>query len=98
MDKIDKAVEELNEYLDTFYTDAEGWMELADIHSSCHQSVSLHLSPSEMGNLHTMSDTLTLCKHCHMPFFYRPKILLRFFNLPKPLIRQATCPLLLKCS
>jgi len=37
MDKIDKAVEELNEYLDTFYTDAEGWMELADIHSSCHQ-------------------------------------------------------------
>jgi hypothetical protein len=42
MDKIDKAVEELNEYLDTFYTDAEGWMELADIHSSCHQLVSFH--------------------------------------------------------
>jgi hemerythrin len=40
MNKIDKAVEELNEYLDTFYTDSEGWMELADIYSSCHQSVS----------------------------------------------------------
>ncbi|KAF8902585.1 hypothetical protein CPB84DRAFT_1775740 [Gymnopilus junonius] len=35
--KIDKAVEELNEYLDTFYTDVEGWLELADIHSSCNQ-------------------------------------------------------------
>jgi len=44
MDKIDKAVEELNKYLDTFYTDAEGWMELADIHSSSHQSVSFHCS------------------------------------------------------
>ncbi|PPQ95542.1 hypothetical protein CVT26_008567 [Gymnopilus dilepis] len=35
--KIDKAVEELNEYLDTFYTDLEGWLELADVHSSCNQ-------------------------------------------------------------
>ena len=51
MNKIDKAVEELNEYLDTFYTDAEGWMELADIHSSCHQSVSSRLPPFEIGNL-----------------------------------------------
>ena len=51
MDKIDKAVEELNEYLDTFYTDAEGWMELADIHSSCHQSVSFHHPLFEVGNL-----------------------------------------------
>lgn len=42
MNKIDKAVEELNEYLDIFYTDSEGWMELADIHSSCHQLVSFH--------------------------------------------------------
>ncbi|KAF8180126.1 hypothetical protein BJ912DRAFT_855370 [Pholiota molesta] len=35
--KNDKAVEDLNEYLDTFYTDVEGWLELADIHSSCNQ-------------------------------------------------------------
>ncbi|KAF9485705.1 protein prenylyltransferase [Pholiota conissans] len=35
--KVEKAVEDLNEYLDTFYTDVEGWLELADIHSSCNQ-------------------------------------------------------------
>ncbi|PPQ86410.1 hypothetical protein CVT25_003532 [Psilocybe cyanescens] len=37
MGKIEKAVEDLNEYLDTFYTDVEGWLELADIHSSANQ-------------------------------------------------------------
>jgi len=37
MGKIDKAVEELSEMLDTFYTDVEGWLELADIYSSCQQ-------------------------------------------------------------
>ncbi|PSR75669.1 hypothetical protein PHLCEN_2v8960 [Hermanssonia centrifuga] len=35
--KIDKAVEELCKMLDTFYTEVEGWMELADIYSSCQQ-------------------------------------------------------------
>ncbi|KJA25320.1 hypothetical protein HYPSUDRAFT_76058 [Hypholoma sublateritium FD-334 SS-4] len=35
--KLEKAVEDLNEYLDTFYTDVEGWLELADIHASCNQ-------------------------------------------------------------
>jgi len=39
--RIDRAVEELNAYLDTFYTDVEGWLELADIHSSCNQYVSV---------------------------------------------------------
>ncbi len=34
---IDKAVEELNELLDTFYLDTEGWLELADIYSSSNQ-------------------------------------------------------------
>jgi len=38
--KIERAVEELNAYLDTFYTDVEGWLELADIHSSCNQYTS----------------------------------------------------------
>jgi len=37
---IERAVEELNAYLDTFYTDVEGWLELADIHSSCNQYTS----------------------------------------------------------
>ncbi|KAF9564084.1 tetratricopeptide repeat domain 35 [Agrocybe pediades] len=38
--KVDKAVEELNEYLDTFYTDVEGWLELADMYSACNQYTS----------------------------------------------------------
>ena len=39
---IDKAVEELNELLDTFYLDTEGWLELADMYSSSNQ-YDLHL-------------------------------------------------------
>ncbi|GLB39780.1 putative TPR-like protein [Lyophyllum shimeji] len=35
--KYQKAVEELAQFLDTFYTDVEGWLELADIYSSCNQ-------------------------------------------------------------
>ena len=37
--QIDKAVRELSEYLDTFYNDVEGWLELADIYASCSQYV-----------------------------------------------------------
>jgi ER membrane protein complex subunit 2 len=40
MGKVEKAVEELSQFLDTFYTDVEGWLELADIYSACNQSVS----------------------------------------------------------
>ena len=35
--KLDKAVRELSQYLDTFYTDVEGWLELADIYASSNQ-------------------------------------------------------------
>ena len=35
--KIDKAAHELSQYLDTFYTDVEGWLELADIYASSNQ-------------------------------------------------------------
>ncbi|KAG2040648.1 TPR-like protein [Suillus americanus] len=35
--KIEMAVNELVHLLDTFYTDAEGWLELADIYASCNQ-------------------------------------------------------------
>ena len=35
--KIDKAVHELSQYLDTFYTDVEGWLELADIYATSKQ-------------------------------------------------------------
>jgi predicted Zn-dependent protease len=45
---IDKAVEELNKLLDTFYTDLEGWLELADLYSSCNQYVSHRRGLSEM--------------------------------------------------
>lgn len=37
MGKIDKAVEELSELLDTFYNDVEGWAELAEIYYLCNQ-------------------------------------------------------------
>lgn len=37
MGKIEKTVEELNQFLDTFYNDVEGWLELADIHATCYQ-------------------------------------------------------------
>ena len=33
--KLEEAVEELSQYLDTFYSDLEAWLELADIYSSC---------------------------------------------------------------
>ncbi|KAF7341973.1 TPR-REGION domain-containing protein [Mycena venus] len=37
--KIEKAVEELSQLLDTFYTDVDGWLELADIYTTCNQYV-----------------------------------------------------------
>jgi hypothetical protein len=35
--KVDQAVDELSRFLDTFYNDVEGWLELADIYTSCNQ-------------------------------------------------------------
>ncbi|KAJ7093990.1 hypothetical protein B0H15DRAFT_831508 [Mycena belliarum] len=35
--KVEKAVEELTQLLDTFYTDLDGWLELADIYTTCNQ-------------------------------------------------------------
>ena len=37
-------MEELSAMLDTFYTEVEGWLELADIYASCHQCVPAVLS------------------------------------------------------
>ena len=39
MGQIDRAVEELSAVLDTFYTDVDGWVDLADIYLSCNQCV-----------------------------------------------------------
>ncbi|CAL1709948.1 unnamed protein product [Somion occarium] len=38
--KIDQAVQELSSMLDTFYTEVEGWIELADLYNCCHQTLS----------------------------------------------------------
>ncbi|TRM66884.1 hypothetical protein BD626DRAFT_484099 [Schizophyllum amplum] len=38
--KMEKAVEELCQLLDTFYNDVEGWVELADMYSACNQYTS----------------------------------------------------------
>ena len=37
--KVDNAVSELTKFLDTYYTDVEGWLELADIYSTVNQYV-----------------------------------------------------------
>jgi len=43
MGRIERAVTELGTYLDTFYSDAEAWLELADLYASCGQyTSSLH--------------------------------------------------------
>jgi ER membrane protein complex subunit 2 len=39
MGRIDKAVEELSELLDIFYSDVDGWVELAEIYYMCNQYV-----------------------------------------------------------
>lgn len=37
MGRMDKAVEELSELLDTFYADVDGWVELAEIYYICNK-------------------------------------------------------------
>ena len=37
MGKLDRAVHELSTLLDTFYSDVDGWLELADIYLFCEQ-------------------------------------------------------------
>ena len=44
-------MEELSAMLDTFYTEVEGWLELADIYASCQQYVPTVLS------MHMMAPT-----------------------------------------
>jgi ER membrane protein complex subunit 2 len=35
--RIENAIEELSRFVDTFYTDVEAWLELADLYASYHQ-------------------------------------------------------------
>jgi ER membrane protein complex subunit 2 len=39
--RIENAVEELSRFVDTFYTDVEAWLELADLYASHNQYASL---------------------------------------------------------
>jgi len=57
MGKIEKAVEELNAFLDTVYTDIDGWLELADIHSSCYQCAPNSSAKS--------SKLMSFCRYTH---------------------------------
>ena len=41
----DRAVEELSKFVDTFYTDVEAWLELADLYASQHQYALTHSYP-----------------------------------------------------
>lgn len=49
--KIDKTVHELSQYLDTFYTDVEGWLELADIYASSNQYASIPMTSARTDEL-----------------------------------------------
>lgn len=40
LDQTNRAVEELSKFADTFYTDVEAWLELADIYTSQNQCAS----------------------------------------------------------
>lgn len=37
MGKLEKAIEELSQFVDTFYTDLDAWLELAETYASCNQ-------------------------------------------------------------
>jgi tetratricopeptide (TPR) repeat protein len=60
---IESAVKELHLFLDTFYTDAEGWLELADIYSSCSQWVIIFLPFSESDNSYRHTYALQSLTH-----------------------------------
>ena len=78
---IDKAVEELNQLLDTFYTDLEGWLELADLYSSCNQYVPVVHAFSK--SFIIFSGTPLHFRHSHMPFSLRHRTHSYSFSLPK---------------
>ena len=63
----DRAVEELSRFVDTFYTDVEAWLELADLYASQHQYVHTRYYLSLSWFLHTDTeppDIPRLCRLC----------------------------------
>lgn len=49
--QIETAVTELTQFLDTFYNDVEGWLELADIYTSCNQCVCPFISSYQTSSM-----------------------------------------------
>jgi ER membrane protein complex subunit 2 len=75
--KIEQAVKELSQFLDTFYTDAEGWLELADIYVSCNQYIASLIKgdlDELIGNTHPFTGSLTLFSLFPMSSFSLHKI------------------------
>lgn len=60
LNKIDLAVEQLSKFADTFYTDVEAWLELADIYASQHQ-YAYHSRQSVLHIKHRAPDIHRLC-------------------------------------
>lgn len=69
--KIDKAVEELCAMLDTFYTEVEGWLELADIYASCQQYAPRTSLTSPANS--ALAGISMLSKLSHMRSFSHPR-------------------------
>lgn len=64
---IDKAVRELSEYLDTFYNDVEGWLELADIYASCNQYVPIPVIHDSARSYNQVYLLITVALSCFAP-------------------------------
>jgi hypothetical protein len=62
--ETDRAVEELSKFVDTFYTDVEGWLELADIYTSQHQCASYSRPIQTFCILTPSPDIPQLCSLC----------------------------------
>lgn len=62
--KVEKAVEELSKFADTFYTDVEAWLELADIYASHHRYASWSAADRQRSAIDTEPDILRPCSLC----------------------------------
>lgn len=60
--QISRAVEELSQFLDTYYSDVDGWLELADVYASCSRYARPHftISDSYHSHLHCFSYSSSL--------------------------------------
>lgn len=71
--QIENAVVELCKFADTFYTDVEAWLELADIYASNHQYASYYRQPELALHLDTELDMPRLYSLCPTSCYSHPK-------------------------